>query len=219
MTGTDELDVEVLERDLEQIKDAMGIHERYPSAFHAWLVYGLLVPLAALGSQAVVLYDLPGWGHWLSWGGFLGAGGVYLWLRSAESSGPESGAGKPSIGLQWWTVFGYALVVLLVVSPEFSGVDPITAQASVFAVLVGAVGASYLLLANALEAYYVRQFDRRVIAAGGLWMLALAVAIAWVEPLQAWGYLVFGLAYFVYAMAAYLSLRRRTESVPSGEPA
>lgn len=202
-------DVEALERDLERIKEAMGLQERYPSRFHAWLVYGLLVPLAALGSQAVVLYDLPGWGHLLSWGGFMGAGGVYLWLSGAEASGPGAGPGKPNIGVQWLTVFGYALVVLLAVSPALAGVDSVAAQATVFAVVVGAVGASYLLLANALEAYYVRQFDRRVIAVGGLWMLVLAAAIARVDLLRTWGYAAFGLAYFAYAMAAYLVLRRR----------
>lgn len=208
---SEDAEVEEVRADLERIKDAMGLRERYPSAFRTWLVYGVLVPLAALGSQAVVLYELPGWGHWLSWGGFLGAGALYLWLRGPEPAGPDAGDGTPSIGLQWWTVFGYALVVLLVFEPAASDVDAITAQATVFAVIVGAVGASYLLLANVLEAYYVRRFDRRVIAAGGLWMLALAVAIAWLEPLQTWGYTVYGLAYFAYAMAAYLVLRRRAE--------
>lgn len=215
----DDPDAAALRRDLEQIKDAMGLQERYPSGFRAWLIYGLLVPLAALGSQAVVLYDLPGWGHWVAWGGFLGAGGLYLWITGTPDGDGARGAGKPNIGMQYLAIFGYAVVVLLVVSPQFPGGGTLAGQATVFAIFVGATGAAYLVVASSLEAYFITQFDRRVLAGGGLWMLALAVAIAWIEPLHTWGYAVFGVAYFVYAMAAYVALRRRTVEPPTGEPA
>lgn len=215
----DDPDAAALRRDLEQIKDAIGLRERYPSGFRAWLIYGLLVPLAALGSQAVVLYDLPGWGHWIAWGGFLGAGGLYLWITGTANEDGAGGAGKPNIGVQYLAIFGYAVVVLLVVSPQLPGIESAAGQATVFAIFVGAVGAAYLVVASSLEAYFIQQFDRRVFAGGGLWMLGFAVAMAWIEPLQTWGYAVFGLTYFAYAMAAYVALRRHTAETPTGEPA
>jgi VIT1/CCC1 family predicted Fe2+/Mn2+ transporter len=219
MTTDDDREVEELRRELEQIKDAMGLRERYPSQFRAWLIYGLLVPLAALASQAVVLYDLPGWVHPLAWAGFMGLGGVALWVQDGQAEAEDSGVGKPNVFAQWLSVFAYATAVIFVVSPLLPADDPVTAQATIFAILVGAVGAAYLLLSITLEAYFVEQFDRRVVAVGGLWMVLLAVAIVRLEPLQTWGYAVFGAAYFAYAMAAYLTLRRRAGPQRTGEPA
>lgn len=204
----EELDVEQLQSELETIKDAMGIQERYPSQFHLWLVYGVLVALAALGSQAVVLLDLPAWGHWVSWGGFMALGGVYQGVAMDDNPGDGNAEGKPSIGLQYLSVFGYALVVLALVNPLFDGAEDALVSSTIFALFVGAVGLAYLLAGNALTAYYIRRRDRVAFYVGGAWMLLLALVIPRVPVLQKWGYAVFGIAFGLHAVGSYVLLAR-----------
>lgn len=207
MTDETEIDVDRLRTELDQIKDAMGIQERYPSQFQLWLVYGVLVGLAALGSQAVVLLDLPGWGHWVSWGVFMGAGGVYQWLATDEYPDGEAGT-KPDIALVYLAVLCYALVVIAAVSPLFAGADEAVVGSTVFAVAVGAVGLAYLVAGNALKAFYIRRRDRLALYVGGLWMLGLALAIPRIPVLQRWGYAAFGIAFGLHAVGSYLALAR-----------
>jgi hypothetical protein len=203
---SEELDVEELRSELETIKDAMGIQERYPSQFQLWLVYGVLVALASLGSQAVVLLDLPGWGHALSWGGFMAAGSVYQYLAVDDETSSGGGEAKPSVPLVYLAVFAYAVVALVAVAPLFEGSDPTVASSTIFAVFVGAVGLAYLLAGNVLTAYYIRTRDRRTFYVGGVWMLVLAGLIPHIGVLQRWGYAVFGIAFGVHAVVSYVVL-------------
>jgi hypothetical protein len=209
MSGDAELDTEALRAELETIKGAMGLGERYESQFHLWLVYGVLVGLASLGSQAVVLYGLPGWGHWLSWGGFMALGVLYQAV-ALDGSGSDRTTGadaRPNIGLTYLAVFGYAVAVLAIAAPLFEGVGGAVASSTIFAVFVGAVGLAYLLAGNSLKAYYIRRRDRYAFYAGGVWILALAVLIPRIGLLQRWGYAAFGVAFAVHAVASYLYLR------------
>lgn len=207
MSGDAELDSEALRTELETIKDAMGLGERYESEFHLWLVYGVLVGLASLGSQAVVLYGLPGWGHWVSWGGFMSLGGIYQAVALDTSSGTGADGARPSLGLSYLAVFGYAVAVLVIAAPLFEGVGSAVASSTVFAVFVGAVGLAYLLAGNTLQAYYIRRRDRYAFYVGGAWILGLAVLLPRVALLRRWGYAVFGVAFAVHAVASYLYLR------------
>ncbi|MFC7135161.1 MULTISPECIES: hypothetical protein [Salinibaculum] len=206
---SEELDVEELRSELETIKDAMGIRERYPSQFRLWLVYGVLVGLAALGSQAVVLYDLPGWGHWVAWGGLMGLGGVYQWVGiDREMGAGGSSDAKPNVGVHYLAAFGYAFAVLAAVSPLFDGAEAAVLSSTVFAVVVGAVGLAYVLVGNALKAYYIRRRDRLAFYLGGAWMLGLAAVIPNVPALRRWGYAVFGIAFALHAVGSYIALAR-----------
>lgn len=208
MSQDQEIDVDALRSELEEIKDAMGLTERYPTEFRVWLVYAVLVPLASFGSQAVVAYDLPPWGHWLSWGVFMGLGGLYQWRLAEVDTSPDAG-GKPGLGVPFLACFGYALAVLVIVGPLLGAGADLQAQSTIFAILVGAVGLTYVLAANVLRAYYIRRLDRLAFLVGGLWMLGLSVAIARVPLLQRWGYAVFGVAYFLFGVGAYVVLKRR----------
>jgi hypothetical protein len=64
--GQQEIDPEQLQAELTQIKDAMGLQERYPSRFTLWLVFGVCVLLASLGRvvcgvrRPLALEMLPG---------------------------------------------------------------------------------------------------------------------------------------------------------------
>ncbi|WP_255192939.1 hypothetical protein [Natronobeatus ordinarius] len=208
MTDDGEVDVDALRADLEGIKDAMGLHERYPSQFQLWLVYAPLTMLAAFGSQAVVTYELPGWGHAAAWGGFMGAGALYAWYVGDEYDEPERGPPKPGTRVQLLAIVGYLLAVLFVVSPFLEDATALVESATIFALVVGAVGASYVVTGATLAAYYVRDRDRYAFYIGGAWILVFAVAMVRIPFLQEWGYAVFGVCYAVYGVLAYLSLAR-----------
>jgi hypothetical protein len=206
---SEELDVEELQRELATIKDAMGLRERYPSQFQLWLVYGVLVGLASLGSQAVAVVGLPGWGHAVSWAGFMGLGNVYQYVALDDhTEDGQTGGAKPSIGLQYVVVLAYAVLVVWLLAPALDSLAAVRASATIFAVAVGAVGLAYLLAGNALRAYYIRRRDRLAFYAGGVWMLALAAAIPTVPALQRWGYAVFGIAFGLHAVVSYYVLDR-----------
>jgi hypothetical protein len=205
---TEELDVEELRSELETIKDAMGIQERYPSQFHLWLVYGVLVALAAFGSQVVVLFDLPWWGHWLAWGGLLALGSAYQAVGLDDHSSQGSDQAKPSISFIYVAIFGYAIILLTIVAPLIDGAAPAVASSTIFAVFVGAVGLAYLVAGNVLSAYYIRKRDRQTFYVGGVWMLVLAGVIPQVGVLQTWGYAVFGIAFGIHAIISYIVLTR-----------
>ena len=205
---SEELDVDELRSELETIKDAMGIKERYPSQFQLWLVYGLLVALASLGSQLVVLLELPWWGHWLSWGSLMALGGAYQAVGMDDYPDAGSAEAKPDIPFVYLTVFAYAVVVLTIIAPLFDGVSGVVASSTIFAVLVGAVGLAYLVAGNLLKAYYIRKRDRQTFYVGGVWMLVLAGVIPHVGVLRTWGYAAFGIAFGVHAVGSYVVLAR-----------
>lgn len=207
MTEDTEIDVEQLRTELDHIKDAMGIQERYPSQFQIWLIYGVLVAIAAVGSQLVVLLDLPGWGHWVSWGATMGLGGVYQWATTEGEAGGSTEA-KPDIWLQYLAAFAYALVVLAIVAPLLADASAPVASSTIFAIIVGGVGLAYLVAGNALKAYYIRRRDRYAFYLGGVWMFVLAALIPHVAILRQWGYAVFGIAFGVHALGSYIVLSR-----------
>ena len=204
---SDELDVEELQQELATIKDAMGLRDRYPSQFQLWLVYGILVTLASLGSQAIAVFELPGWGHIVSWGGFMTLGSVYqyLWLDGQPGDDGNSDA-KPSIALQYVAVLVYAVLVVWLLLPTLDSLAAVRASSTIFAVAVGAVGLAYLLAGNALRAYYIRRRDRLAFYLGGAWMLGLAAVIPSVSALQRWGYAIFGIAFGLHAIVSYYVL-------------
>lgn len=78
MSTNQEIDVDQLRAELDQIKDAMGIRERSPGAIRIWLVFGVLVPVAAGLSQVVYSQRLSQSYHGLIWLGLLGLGGFAI---------------------------------------------------------------------------------------------------------------------------------------------
>ena len=200
-----EIDVDALREEVDQIKDAMGLEERYPSQFHLWLVYGGLVALAAAASQFIVLNELPAWYHAVAWGGLLGGAGVVQGLRGDRSEAGTAGD-KPNIPLQFGGVFAYYVVILaatsVLPSPGYR-----LQNAVIFGMVVGLVGVSYVVVGSSLSAYYIRKRDRYAFYPGAVWMFLLAVAIPVVPTLRTWGYATFGGLYMAHSVAAYLLLR------------
>lgn len=206
--STADVDVEELQSELAQIKDAMGLQERYPSMFHLWLVFGVLVLFASVGSQVVVLYDLPGWGHSLSWAFFMGLGFVYQWFQNQGT--PETSDGTtPNGWIQAAAVVAYLLAIFVIVGPHLNA-EPGVETSVTFALIVGAIAVIYLVQGNVLKAHYIRKRDRYAFYVGGSWMLLYAAVMPNVQLLQEWGYVVYGVLYAAHGIASYVILSKQT---------
>lgn len=204
---TADVDPQRLKEDLSQIKQAMGLQEQYPMAFQLWLLYGTLAVFASLGSQAVVTFDLSPFGHWLSWGGFYTLGYLYerFALEEYEISAPET---KPSIRVQIAGVVGLLVAALFIVTPLQSDQGSVESQATIFGLILAAIGAIYIVQAASLRAYRIRARDRYAFYAGGIWMLAYGAVMPRIALLQEWGYAIFGILFAVHGIVSYIFLAR-----------
>lgn len=207
MAETSDIDPADLQRDLDQIKEAMGIAERSKSAIELWLWFGVLVAAASALSQFVVLNRLPAWWHSVIWLGFLvGGGGVLMWWRYGSSWSP--GRTEPNVGFQILVVYLGSVVVQLVISPVVPEVGYLLETAYVLGIILVMLGLGYVVAGETLKAYRIRARDRRGFHAGGVLMIVLGVAIPNVDVLHTWGYAVFGASYLIYALTVYAVLTR-----------
>lgn len=207
MSEVVDADPEALQTELERIKDAMGLRDRYPSQFGLWLVYGALVLAASLASQFVVLRELPSWWHPVAWFVLMGAGGLYSWRQhSAERTATTDT--KPNLLLQGGAVAALYFVFVLGLAPVFEGAPDRLVSITIFSLVVGLVGTAYLVMGESLKAYFIRRRDRYAFYLGGTWMILLAALIPNVASLRTWGYTVFGVTYALHALAAYVVLSR-----------
>lgn len=207
MSEATELDPDALQAELERIKDAMGLRERYPSQFDMWLVFGGLVLVASLGSQFVVLRDLPGYWHPVIWTVLMGAGGVFGWWRRSDEPVPSTGT-KPNVLLQAAAVAAMYFVFVFGLAPALGGAGDRLVSITIFSLIIGLVGTAYIVAGESLKAYFIRRRDRYAFYVGGAWMLVLAALMPNVAVLHTWGYAVYGLLYVAYAVGAYLVLSR-----------
>lgn len=207
MSEVVDADPEALQTELERIKDAMGLRDRYPSQFGLWLVYGALVLAASLASQFVVLRGLPGWWHPVAWFVPMGAGGLYSWRRQSAERTAASET-KPNLLLQGGAVAALYVVFVFGLAPVLDGAPDRLVSITIFSLVVGLVGAAYLVMGESLKAYFIRRRDRYAFYLGGTWMIVLAAAMPNVATLRTWGYTVFGVTYALHALAAYVVLSR-----------
>lgn len=207
MSEIKDVDPADLQRDLDRIKDAMGIAERYESAIDVWLWFGVLVALASTLSQYVVLNRLPNAWHAPIWLGILviGGGGL-MWWRFDASWTP--GATDPNVGFQILVVYLGAMAVQLAAAPFLPELGYLAETAFVLGIILVMLGLGYLVAGETLKAYQIRARDRRAFHAGGLLMVGLGLAIPNLEVLHTWGYATFGGSYLVYAVATYTVLKR-----------
>lgn len=208
MSQDRDVDVEELRGDIEQIKAAMGIQERYSGATSMWLFFGVAVPVAAAISQYVHLERLPAWYHSLIWLGILGGGFVGYLLLSDESVRPANeGTGKPNLFVQFGLVY-LASIPLQSIAFEYAGdVEYVPASAAALSIILVMLGVAYGILGSSMAAYHVRRRDRWLFYVGTVWMVALGTLIPGRPFLEEWAYAVFGGLYFVYAVGAYAVMR------------
>lgn len=202
----EEIDKEALQAEIGQIKEAMGLHERYPYMTKLWLTEGILVGILSIVLQIIVYRDIS-----FFWYGIVAVGIVIVEqvvfrriVRNAErtATGP-----KPSL-----TVL--IVAITLGVFALFFGLDPVIAHQTVNEAVVSAVvvtalfGVLYLSVGNMLIAYSIRKTDRYAIHIGGLWLFVLAAAITHVPLLQRWAYAAIGVSVIVHGIGSYLVLQR-----------
>jgi hypothetical protein len=196
-----------LQRDLDRIKEAMGIAERYESATEQWLLFGVYVAVGAALSQYVVLNRLAGWWFAVIW---LGLGGViYLASRFRYGrSGYGPGRNEPNIGFQIVAVYLGVLPIQVVVWAFLPDLGYLAQNALSLGIILILLGLAYFVAGETLKAYRIRARDRRAFHAGGLGMVVLGTAIPLVEVLHTWGYTAFGVGYLGYALLTYGVLTR-----------
>lgn len=203
MTDTD-VDPTDLQHDLDRIKDAMGIADRYENAPGQWLLFGVVVAVGSALSQYVVLEQLPGYWFAAIWLGLVAVGGsVVGYYTGTFEATPE---GKPSIGFQVFAPYAAGFPLWAAFEPFLGDLAYEENAALMLGVVLVLLGVGYLVAANSLRAYRIRARDRRAFALGGLVLLALGVAIPNVELLHTWGYAAFGGTYLVYAVGSYAVL-------------
>jgi hypothetical protein len=207
MTDT-EMDVEALRGELDQIKDAMGLEERYEGASKQWLLFGALVPVAAALSQYVHLQELSGLYHGLIWFGVLGGGSFVGNYFIDDPTIDRATDNKPRV----LVVFAATLLAFVPIQLVFA--DALDAMAyrprsvRILALILVLLGVVYIVFGETLRAYYIRRRDRYALQVGGVWMILLGAFLPAVPVLETWGFAAFGGCYFVYAIGAYLVLSR-----------
>jgi hypothetical protein len=202
--ATDDVDPVDLQRQIDDIKGAMGLDERYPGQRRMWLVYGATIGLTAIVTNFLFALDLPTAGYIGIW--FLMAGVIVI-AQWRLVSGTASDA--PSTGPGWRVIGGSIVAGLFALWTSVS--DPIEASttgaeqgAHYFSHLVLFLGLGFLIAGAALRAEQIRRRDRLPFYVGGLWMVGLAAIIPWVELLHLFGYVVFGVLFLVHSVGAYV---------------
>lgn len=206
MVSASEPDKETLEQELDQIKETLGIQERYPGGARTWLMFGALVGVASLLSQVVYLERLPGYWYGVIWMGLMSLG-MAVQVRTNRSRSEWSGTDKPSWVFLFGTMLVTALALLAALSPvlaELSYEDANLYIGLIFMMLIG--GSSYLLVGNTLKAYYIRRIDRYAFYIGGNWILLLGMLTPHIPFLRTWFYSVYGVVYVAYTLCVYMIL-------------
>jgi len=205
MGSNESVDPDALRDDIDRIKDAMGIAERYESAPEQWLLFGALVAVGSAISQVLVLERAAGFWIPVVWFGLFGASAIGLSWRYDYSFGP--GAHDPNIGFQILVVYLGSFATLFAVGPFVQeSLGYLAESALVLGIIVVMLGLAYLVAGETLKAYRIRARDRYLLHGGGVLMVGLGIAIPNVEALHTWGFAAFGASYAVYAAASYLVL-------------
>jgi len=199
-----------LQRQLDDIKGAMGLAERYPGRARLWLLAGLLVGAVALGVQVTFFFHetLSATAYVLIWGVFVVVAVLALWVMATRL--PRNDA--PETAPSWRALFGSLGAFLVAatsvpgkVAGQVGGLDRATLY---FGLVIAVLGLALLLTGVVLSAYRVRRRDRLVFYAGGVWTLAFASMIPYVAFLRYVGVGLFGVIFALYAVVAYASLTR-----------
>lgn len=202
----EEIDRESLQAEIGQIKEAMGIHDRYPYMTKIWLAEGVLVGVAAIGMQFVFRGEIPSYWLGILLIGLIGIEQVVFRRIIRTTEQPATGS-KPSLNV-------LVAAMVLGMFALVTGLDPMIDHPNVEEIVVGAVilttlfAILYLSVGNMLVAYSIKKTDRYVIYIGGLWLFVLAAAITHVPFLQEWAYAAFGASVIVHGIGTYVVLAR-----------
>jgi len=205
---SEEIEADELREELETIKEAMGLRERYSGATSMWLLFGLAVPVASALSQYVFTERLAPWLHAVIWAGVLGLGFAVWYVLSDEPESNFAAGPAPNLFVQFGLVYFTVLPVQAAVSPFLGDLGYVDEALFVQSLIVVFLGLAYAVLGSSLAAYRVRLRDRALFYIGTGWMVALGVAIPQVAFLRVWPHATFGAVYLVYALGTYTVLAR-----------
>lgn len=199
-----------LQRQLDDIRGAMGLTERYPGRARLWLLAGVLVGAVAIAVQVTFFFHetISATAYVVIWGGFVIVAVLTLWLMAARL--PKTDA--PETAPSWRSLFGSLGVFLVAVSSvpgEVAGqVGGLDRALLYFGIVLAVLGLALLLSGVVLSAYRVRRRDRLVFYAGGAWTLVFASMLPYVDILRYLGLGIFGALFSLYAVLAYVYLTR-----------
>ena len=209
-TGAGEVDPDDLQAQLDEIKTAMGLEERYPGQGRVWLAYGGIVGGLSLALQFLFVVPLPEWGYQATWVAFaaVGVGSLYLLARWSRSG--DVASATPDWGVLVASLAAFLFALQAVASPITlaSDLPGVATGAFYFATVIAVGGLGFLFVGNALAAHRIRRRDRLVFYAGGAWMLAFAGAFTNVEWLHYFGYGTFAVLTVVQSLVSYWLLAR-----------
>lgn len=208
---SDEIDKEALREEVDHIKEAMGIQERYPSQAKSWILWGSLFAAACFLSQIVAIKQWPGYLYAVIWWILMGAVGGPLQAKiSKEHEGEivETGT-KPSFWVSIVAVLAAAFVIVISTSPFIGDLGYYETTAYIGTTILALVGVYYVILGNQLKAYYIRKSDRYALYIAGAWLLALSAVIPHFQILTNWMYAIYGATFAAYSLGAYRILSAR----------
>lgn len=198
---SEDVDPEALRDDIDRIKDAMGIAQRYEGAPEQWLLFGVVVAVGSAISQVLLFERVAGFWYPVVWLVLFAAMGVALSRRFDYSLGP--GVNEPNVGFQILVVYLGSFATQFVARPFLADVGYFPENAFVLGLVAVMLGLGYLVAGETLKAYRIRTRDRYALHAGGVLLVALGIAIPNVDVLHTWGYAAFGASYALYAAASY----------------
>jgi|GEM_PF-3154049 len=208
MTDTgdsDEIDAEVLQSELSQIKRAVGLQDEYPYWWRWWLVEGVTVAL---------LFPLMNAG--MAWGfsyplialiiGLFGAHQIILWRIQQRYEEPMTDV--PSWG-RWHLIFFAGIgAAILGFMPIIDQVDGLGETPAVLVTVGIILGIAYAYMGQLLEAYDIRNADCYAFYLGGIVIMAVSAALPWVSAIEGWEFATLGVTYGLYGVLAYAVLSR-----------
>lgn len=200
------VDPDALREDLDAIKSAMGLEQRYPGQARMWLVYGATIGLAAILTNVAFAFELPNAGYVGIWFALVAVVIAAQWrLVSRTSAGVAP-------GVDWRQLFAAMVVALLALWTSVGDVIDRAAGgaeqgAHYFSHVLIFLGLAFLVVGIVLGAERIEVRDRLPFYAGGGWMLLLAAFMPHARFLQLGGWAVFGALFAIHSVAAYLVTR------------
>jgi hypothetical protein len=205
-----DVDPEELQRQLADIKGAMGLAEQYPGRAKLWLFAGVLIGAAAVFTQATFFFAdrLNSTAYTLIWGGFAAVVVAASWWMASRLPQAEVPASAPSWRAIFGSLIGFLFAATGVIGDVAAQVEGLDRGLVFFGLVIATVGLGLLITGAVLSSYRVRRRDRWVFYGGGIWVLLLASWIPHVQILRYIGVGLFGVLFIVYAIAAYVYLTR-----------
>lgn len=199
-----EVDRDQLQQQLTQIKGAMGLDDRYPGQRKMWLVYGVVIGVAAIVTNLLFAANLSNTAYIVLWFAMAGVIVLAQWQLVSRTATEPTRSGP-----DWRVLFlagAAGLAALWSSLGELIQANTAGALrgAHYFSHLVLFLGVGLLVAGAVLKAQRIRRRDRMPFYVGGGWMLALAALLPHIPVLTRFGYMIFGTLFMLHSLGAYL---------------